>query len=230
MSSLEGVRKTVSGFGNAPTGPDRQAAGPSGAALSVWAIAGLVALAHAGKLAFVPADSDQEWFFTRIYGLTPAFVPDNPTSLLSHMLVHDSFLHLGLNLLIFIVAGLRLGPALGRAGGVKLAALTVWSGLCGAAALVLSDPDSLIAMIGFSGAASGLAAAYLVRALFQSGAPWDRVMARRAAIVLAGLAVGLGLEMAWRPDGDLIAWEAHLGGMVGGVGGYLALSARLRPV
>lgn len=199
------------------------------AAATVWLIAALIALAHLVRLIFVPADGWREQEFFVLCALYPLYVPENPVSLFSHMLIHDSWLHLGLNLLIFVIAGLRIAPNLGAAAPLKVLALTLVSGLSGAAAVILAAPDSEVGVIGFSGAASGIAAAFLIRALFQTGAPWSRRLAIRAAIVLAGLLIGLAIEIVWRPDGQGIAWEAHLGGMAGGAALYALMSLAAKP-
>lgn len=147
-----------------------------------------------------------------------AMVPAALTPLTA-MFLHGGFMHLGGNLLYLWIFGNNVEDAMG------IVRFTIFYVVCGVGAALmhaLVTPDSVIPMVGASGAISGVLGAYLL--LF----PWARVFVWfgfvflfwvPAAVVL-GLWFGLqALALLGDPAGLVsgVAWGAHLGGFIVGV-------------
>ena len=145
----------------------------------------------------------------------------NAFSLLSHMFLHGSWLHLIGNLWFLWIFGDNVEDSMGHA---RFAVFYVLCGLAAAAAQTLSNPVSGVPMVGASGAIGGVMGAYVV--LY----PWVNVhmlfwfgfYVTTFAIpaiwmlgywflvqMLSGLASGAG-------EGGGVAFWAHVGGFVGG--------------
>ena len=127
---------------------------------------------------------------------------------LTYALLHGGPGHLAGNLAAAVPLGLAVGL---RFGTVGLVAIWVGAAAAGGAAFaILSEAPH--PMVGASGAVFGLAGA-LQRAQFAErrarGEPLWPVLAT------AGFLVGANLLVWWWEDGFL-AWEAHLGGWLGG--------------
>ncbi|MBA2945358.1 rhomboid family intramembrane serine protease [Streptomyces himalayensis] len=120
--------------------------------------------------------------------------------LLTAMFLHGSLIHIAFNMLSLWWIGPPLEAALGRA---RYIALYVVSGLAGSAlTYLLAAPNQ--PSLGASGAIFGLfgATAVLMRRLNYDMRP-----------VIALLVINLVLTFTWAN----IAWQAHVGGLVGGV-------------
>jgi membrane associated rhomboid family serine protease len=136
-------------------------------------------------------------------------------TLLTYMFLHGDLLHLASNMVFLWVFGDNIEDALGHGR------FLVFYLLCGIfAALVHSAmmPTSPLPLIGASGAVAGVVAAYLI--LHPRVQVWVlafRVIPLRlsAAIVL-GLWVATQLVMLLLPQTDLVAWWAHVGGLIAG--------------
>lgn len=136
---------------------------------------------------------------------------------LSSMFMHGSFMHIFGNMLFLWVFGDNLENMLGH---LRFAAFYIATGIAAAVAQILMEPDSLIPMLGASGAISGILGGYLV--LF----PRRRV---RALIfyflteVPAFIAVGIWIVYQviagyMTPAGTGgVAYAAHIGGFVAGL-------------
>ncbi|MEU1148985.1 rhomboid family intramembrane serine protease [Streptomyces sp. NPDC005863] len=129
--------------------------------------------------------------------------------LVTAMFLHSGYMHIAFNMLSLWWVGGPLEAALGR---VRYLALYAASGLAGSAlTYLLAEPNQ--PSLGASGAIFGLfgATAILMRKLNYDMRP-----------VLALLAINLVITFRW-PD---IAWQAHVGGLVGGlVVGYAMVHA-----
>ncbi|GGZ12208.1 rhomboid family intramembrane serine protease [Streptomyces poonensis] len=121
--------------------------------------------------------------------------------LLTAMFLHGSYMHIAFNMLSLWWIGGPLEAALGRA---RYLALYLVSGLAGSALTYLLDEPNQPSL-GASGAIFGLfgATAVLMRRL-----RYDM----RPVIIL--LVINLIFTIGWH---NTIAWEAHIGGLVGGV-------------
>jgi membrane associated rhomboid family serine protease len=146
-----------------------------------------------------------------------AWVPA-PATLVTSTFLHGGVLHLGFNMLFLWIFGNNVEDVLGH-GSFVLFYL-----ICGAGATlahVATDPSSTLPLVGASGAISGVMGAYLYHF------PWARVrtlivvvifirIVRLPALVFIGLWFVVQLMSA--PGGGQVAWYAHIGGFVLGLG------------
>ncbi|MFN3888831.1 MAG: rhomboid family intramembrane serine protease [Beijerinckiaceae bacterium] len=158
---------------------------------------------------------------------------------LTYAFLHADWTHLGVNGLWLAAFG---APVARRFGVMRFLALFAVASVTGALAHFLTRPLDLVPVIGASAAVSGLTAAAL-RFVFQPGAPlgaqaWygplspedaarqpalslgaavrDRRVIQFAAIWFAiNIAVGLLATPLGMSDYG-VAWEAHIGGFIGG--------------
>lgn len=123
-----------------------------------------------------------------------------PWRMFTAIFVHANFLHLALNMYTFWIFGIVLEPMLGRARYLVLFLLSGWAGSVGV--LLLADPRQPV--VGASGAIFGMIAALLViqRRL---GGNITQLLVLVAINLVIGFLPGFG-----------IAWQAHLGGLIGG--------------
>ena len=121
--------------------------------------------------------------------------PFQPWRLLTALLVHSGFIHLGLNMLALWMIGQSLEPLIGRA---KFLTLYLVSGLAGSVGVALIAPN--VATVGASGAIFGLMAALLV-------------IGRHLGANVTGILVVLGINLVIGfVPGFNVAWQAHVGG------------------
>ncbi|GAB5518309.1 MAG: rhomboid family intramembrane serine protease [Rhodothermales bacterium] len=156
-------------------------------------------------------------------GPTPIYL-----TLLTSMFMHGGFMHLAGNLLFLWIFGDNVEHRFGRR---MFLGFYLLSGLAGALAQIALAPDSLIPMLGASGAISGVMGAYLM--LF----PRNRVHVLFFFAVLSLPAViVLGLWIAFQvfgsiganPNGGGVAYAAHIGGFVAGLLAGLVVRLRVK--
>lgn len=162
------------------------------------------------------------------------FVPSEPAvgTLLASLFVHAGWLHLIGNMLFLFLSGPFVEDVFGRPlfGGLYLL-----SGTAATAAHVLSHPDSVIPLVGASGAIAGVMGAFLVRLstariqfLFVPIIllPTLRFTFFLPAFVVLPLWLLEQLWYAQRSEGGgSIAWWAHVGGFLIGAAVALAVKA-----
>jgi len=133
------------------------------------------------------------------------------------MFMHGGFMHLFGNMMFLFIFGDNLENMLGH---VKYAIFYLVCGFAAAAAQILMGPDSVIPMLGASGAISGVLGGYVV--LF----PTRRVRAlifnfltTIPAIGAIGIWIVYQLILGWfTPAGTGgVAYAAHIGGFIAGV-------------
>jgi membrane associated rhomboid family serine protease len=149
-----------------------------------------------------------------------AIIPE-PVTLITHLFLHGSLIHLLGNLLYLWVFGNNVEEALGRGR------FTLFFFLCGASAALLQgviNNDSPVPMVGASGAISGVLGAYLLlfpRAKILIVIPLVIILypTRLAASWVLGLWFLLQLFEALMSDPGQpgIAWWAHFGGFAAGL-------------
>lgn len=141
------------------------------------------------------------------------------------MFLHGGWLHLGSNLLFLHVFGDNVEDALGRLR------FLLFYALCGVGAVVgqiLVDPDSVVPMIGASGAISGVLAGYMtlfpharvvtiipifIFIHFMEVPAWIFIALWFVLQLVAGyLSLGVIAE-----GGGGVAWFAHIGGFLAGL-------------
>lgn len=128
----------------------------------------------------------------------PLFTPVAPWSLLTAVVAHAGFIHLGVNMLSLFLFGPTLEQMLGR---VRFLALYALAGLGGSVAVMLLEPRG--GVLGASGAIFGLFGAFFV---IMRGLGGNTTQ----LLVVIALNLGLGFFVA------NVSWQAHLGGLLVG--------------
>jgi membrane associated rhomboid family serine protease len=123
-----------------------------------------------------------------------------PWRMLTVAFVHGNLLHIALNMYTLWIFGIVLEPMLGR---VRYAVLFVLSAIAGSVGVYLLD-SPLQPVVGASGAIFGMMAALLIIQRHLGG-----------QITQLLVLVGINLVISFLP-GFGIAWQAHVGGLVGG--------------
>lgn len=142
----------------------------------------------------------------------PNFAAQPATMLLTYSLLHAGFGHAAGNLAAFWVLGRFVFDS---EGAGRLWAVYGLSVLTGALVFILAS-DTPRPVIGASGGIYGLAMAAVIvdwRRRIRDAIPGAH---RRAAVLTAALLASNWLSW-WMLDGEL-AWQAHLGGMLGALG------------
>lgn len=167
------------------------------------------------------------------FGLVPAVVSGNsvlppeldlipaPLTVVTSMFMHGGLVHLLGNLLFLWIFADDVEDRLGR---IRFAAFYLCCGIAAAMAQVLPRPDSMVPMIGASGAISGVLSAY---ALMYPHARIAVVMPvfftlqvfRLRAVLVLGIWFFIQLlsSLMTEPGSGGIAFRAHLGGFVAGL-------------
>lgn len=136
---------------------------------------------------------------------------------LTATLVHGGFIHLALNMVMIVYCGRMLERALGSVGVVVL----YGAGAYGAAAAQWAlDPGSLTPVIGASGAASALIAAFAM--LFAERpvpaiGPFPSRVVRIAWLAAAWIGIQTLVGIATASGGQQVAIGEHIGGFIAGL-------------
>lgn len=136
---------------------------------------------------------------------------------LSSTLVHGGLLHLAFNLLMLVWCGTAVERALGRGAllllygvGAYTAAIAQW----------LTDPGSMVPVIGASGAVSAVIGAYALSfgepRRITSSPRLNRVI-NAAWLLAAWVVLQLMVGLAAGVQGLLLATPAHVGGFIAGL-------------
>jgi membrane associated rhomboid family serine protease len=151
-----------------------------------------------------------------------------PGSIWTSMFLHGGWLHLIGNMWFLWIFGDNIEYAL---GSVRYVIFYILVGTVGALAQSFSMPASTAPMIGASGAVAGILGGYLMlypRARVETILPIPLLLTRFE--VPAWVFLGLWfLGQFLIPTGSGVAWMAHVGGFVAGVGA-VRLLARSRPL
>jgi membrane associated rhomboid family serine protease len=144
----------------------------------------------------------------------PLAAPEGYT-LLSYMFLHGDTLHLAANMLFLWVFGDNVEDALGH---VKFLVFYLVCGVAAGLAHAVIHPTSTIPLIGASGAVAGVIAAYLI--LHPRVRVWVLVFRFIPVRITAAGALGAWIltqfVMLLLPEGGLVAWWAHVGGLLAG--------------
>jgi membrane associated rhomboid family serine protease len=148
--------------------------------------------------------------------LWPRDVVPPPGTIWTSMFLHGGVAHLIGNMWFLWLFGDNVEDALGR---VRYAIFYIVVGTVGALAQILSMPDSTAPMIGASGCVAGVLGAYAilyprarVSTLIMIPFIWPVVH------VSAWILLGVWFLMQFVMPGSGVAWMAHVGGFLAGVG------------
>lgn len=196
----------------------------------VWMLTGAIVLAY---VAFVAASPDAQRFVEFSFALIPErFHAESPFRFqhwweaagpsIGHSFLHSSWLHLGAN--AFFLFGASRWPALRL--GVWRYLIVYFASVLGGAALFLAFNWNEVAIaVGASGGVCGMLTAFF----FSTRRTWRDALADPQVrgplgglFVLNVVVMGIASEAGFLP----IAWEAHLGGFVGGGVAYALLQPR----
>ncbi len=193
--------------------------------LATYAIIGVTAIVY--LLQSIPGSVVGGWLaFNSLFVWPGGPFPFQPWRLFTVLLVHGSFLHVVLNMLVLWMIGRSLEPLLGR---WRFVTLYVLSGLGGSVAVALLAPGSTV--VGASGAIFGLFGALLVIGRHiganMRGIIIVIIINFAFPFVLALISsVGSG-SFADALEAIRISWQAHLGGfLVGAAIGFIYARTR----
>ena len=137
-------------------------------------------------------------------------------SLVSYSFLHADFMHLAGNMLFLWVFGDNVEDALGH---VRFAVFYVLSAAAGALLHGLIEPESIVPLIGASGAVSGIIGAYLM--LHPRVLVWvlafGRIPVRLPAVVPLAIWIGYQFVAIVLTGSSDISWAAHIGGVLAGM-------------
>lgn len=169
--------------------------------------------------------------FIREYGVVPAYL--SPISIVTSMFLHGGWLHFLGNMLYLWIFGDNVEDRLGH---VAFLAFYLFCGATAAAGQVAINPDSLIPMVGASGAIAGVMGAYFIlyphsRVLTAVFVFFFLELIEIPAIFFLGiwflmqLFSGVGSIGASAADGGVAFW-AHVAGFLAGL--LIAMMYRVR--
>ncbi len=176
-----------------------------------WLLAEVTGAANAAvaTMGFIPAR------FSGLVDLSPA-VPALLTPL-SSTLVHGGLLHLAFNMLMLVWCGTAIERALGRTAllllygvGAYAAAIAQW----------LTDPASLVPVIGASGAVSAVIGAYALsfgEPKRITGSPKLNRLINALWLLAAWVVLQMMVGVLAGGQGLLLATPAHIGGFLAGL-------------
>jgi membrane associated rhomboid family serine protease len=136
------------------------------------------------------------------------FAPITP---LTHMFIHASWVHLGINTAMLAALGSGVERWLGAR---RMGIFFILCGLCGALVHMALNFYSPYPVIGASGGLSGLFAAAMV--MINRGNPEMGGRFGMLPLILIWIGITIGFGMMGSPEGHDIAWAAHVGGFLGG--------------
>lgn len=193
----------------------------------------LGAIVGAYPLFLMTPDTVKDWIYFSFAVFPARFAPGSEAGfphwydalgpLIGHVFLHGGWIHLLMNVLVFF-QGAPLVER--RVGAFRFLVIFFISAAAGAAAYVFLNQNSMAPAVGASGAICGIFGAYFLTV----GRTWRealRMPAVRNGIVVF-LGVNVGLAAVARMTGFIpIAWEAHLGGFIGGAIAYALVAPRL---
>lgn len=177
-----------------------------------------------GVHAIIAALSATLWPFAADYaamlgGFTPAqwtggqsFFWWTPLTLVSFSFLHGGWLHVVINSLMLVAMGSGLEKSVGPRRYLWIyAGATLFAIL----AHLAFYPSSAEPVVGASGGLSGVFGAMLFVMYGRRGHSYSPALVR-VALIWIGISVLLGLMGG--PSGETVAWVAHVGGFLGGIG------------
>lgn len=156
--------------------------------------------------------------WTEALWLVPAQWVKNPLSITSiglvgHMFLHGSWMHLLINTTMLAALGSGVERLL---GGKKMLFFFFLSGVFAALTYIAFNASSYDPMVGASGGVSGLFGVLLVLLHKQNRIPSNARFGILPVVALWVL-LTIGFGLIGSPDGNAVAWEAHVGGFLAGI-------------
>jgi membrane associated rhomboid family serine protease len=203
-----------------------------GSPLAAYVVAGVIIAAYAAFL-LLGRDAQEQVFYA--FALIPERFDANSGAafdawyeglgpLFGHVLLHGGIFHLTINMMVFLQAAPFVAVRLGAA---RFLLVFMVSALGGALAYIGINPHSDMPAVGASGAICGVFAAYFLAVRPTPAAALADPAVRNAMASFLGINVvlmGVLAALHILP----IAWEAHLGGFIGGALTYLFAAPRRR--
>ncbi|MDO5647717.1 rhomboid family intramembrane serine protease [Paracoccus sp. (in: a-proteobacteria)] len=196
-----------------------------------WVTWALIAANVALYIATLPGTAGEIWWVQNALYAGAVTQGDMWGGLVTHMFLHGGFLHLAGNMLFLWIFGDNLEDQLGHLGFLLF---YLAAGLLAAGAQIVADPNSMIPMIGASGAIAGVMGGYLL--LFPRARVdvlfifiiFFRVFSIPAWITL-GVWFAIQLFGGFSMPGDQggVAYWAHAGGFLAGLALTVPLFLRL---
>ncbi|MFT5117237.1 MAG: membrane associated rhomboid family serine protease, partial [Kiritimatiellia bacterium] len=150
------------------------------------------------------------------FGLTPS--DHSAITFITHQFLHGDLLHLLGNMFFLILFGFAVEAAIGH---IRFLMFYVLSGITGGLLYMMVDIDSVMPLVGASGAISGVTAMYL--AIFRLQKIeffyWFFVFIgyiRAPALLILPLYIGKEIYYFYHDTGSNVAFMAHAGGLIGG--------------
>lgn len=184
-------------------------------------------LGFSGFEVFIYKTAAIPYEITHLVDILPVSVVPPPFTLFTAMFVHGGLVHLGGNMLFLWIFGDNIEDRLGHG---KFILFYLATGLFASLTHILLDPNSIVPMVGASGAIAGVLGAYFL--LYPRAQVITLVflvffvsMARVPAVFFLGF--WFLIQLLSSGNGGGIAWFAHIGGFLAGVAVVLAF--RLKP-
>jgi membrane associated rhomboid family serine protease len=169
-------------------------------------------------------------FTAFMYGFTPAIWTSfenfqwwTPLTLISFSFLHGGWLHLGVNIVLLVA----MGSGLEKTIGIKNY-LIIYIGATVIAILthLVLYPTSFMPVIGASGGVNGIFGAMIY--LMNKDSTLSDLKSNKRLLGVVALYIGITIfaGLLGGPDGSSVAWVAHIGGFLGGIGIMMVLLKR----
>lgn len=147
-----------------------------------------------------------------------------PFSLIGFSFLHGGWLHLAFNVVMLVAMGSGLEKALGIQKFLMIYVVTTFFAMVTHFALY---PHSDMPIVGASGGISGIFGAMIV---LMNQARGDSIGGESKntlmPVIIAYLGITIVMGLMGAPDGSSVAWIAHIGGFLAGVGIMMTLLKR----
>jgi membrane associated rhomboid family serine protease len=185
-----------------------------------------LSLGYTGVETFIYKTAAIPYEVTHLVDVFPRSVVPPPWTLFTAMFVHGGLLHLGGNMLFLWIFGDNIEDRLGH---FRFILFYLGTGLFASLTHIMLEPNSIVPMVGASGAIAGVLGAYFL--LYPRAQVLTLVflvffisMVRVPAVFFLGF--WFFIQLLSSGNGGGIAWFAHIGGFVAGAA--VVLIFRLR--
>ncbi|MFA7276951.1 MAG: rhomboid family intramembrane serine protease [Pseudobdellovibrionaceae bacterium] len=139
-----------------------------------------------------------------------------PLTLISFTLLHGGWLHTGVNTIMLMA----LGSGVERNLGAKRFLILFWgSSFIAALTHLAFSPFSDMPVVGASGGIGGLFGVLLI--LMRQHRYGDNPLQGLIPVIMIFILISALTGLMGAPDGSSVAWVAHIGGFLGGIGLFL---------